>query len=253
MRFCIFSSGSKQNCFYIESNSTAVLIDMGLSLRAVRASLATIGRRIEDVSALLISHEHSDHVRGVPMLAKHTRLAIYLHPDSRAQLVCPLPTVVALRAHEPLLIGDLTIHPFPVSHDAENTFGFRVTQGGRALFLASDLGMFTEETCALARGCHAIAIESNYDISALRQSGYPAFLQARISSPHGHLSNDDAIRFLTSTIGTDTNTAFFLHLSRNSNSHTHVQAQIDAHLNARYSSTRFLIAHRDRALPMVEI
>ncbi len=210
MRFCIFSSGSKQNCFFVESEQAAVLIDLGLSFRALRASLAACGRGIEDVNALLISHEHSDHVRGVPMLAKHTKLPIYLHPDSRAQLACSLPCVRTLHAHVPVLIGDLLIQPFPVSHDAVNTFGFRITHAGRSLFLASDLGTFSEEICTLASGCQAIAIESNYDPLALRQCGYPAFLQARISGPQGHLSNDDAVRFLTMTIGSDTTAAFSL-------------------------------------------
>ncbi|HEY3378746.1 MAG TPA: MBL fold metallo-hydrolase [Armatimonadota bacterium] len=253
MRFCIFSSGSKQNCFYLESDQAAVLIDMGLSFRAVRAALATIGRDIADVSGLLISHEHSDHVRGLPMLAKRTTLPVYIHPESQARLRCPLPCVTALHAHQPVTIGDLTIHPFPVSHDAGNTFGFRITQGGRSLFLASDLGMFTEETCALARGCHAIAIEANYDPQALRQCGYPAFLQARISGTRGHLSNEEAMRFLAATIGADTTTAFLLHLSCNSNSHAHVQGQIDAQLAETHSGVRFIIAHRDRALPLLEI
>jgi phosphoribosyl 1,2-cyclic phosphodiesterase len=253
VRFCVFSSGSKQNCFYVESEQAAVLIDMGLSWRAVRAALAGIGRGMADVGGLLISHEHSDHVRGLPMVAKHTTLPIYLHAGSRARLACPLPAAQALRAHRPVTIGDLTIHPFPVSHDAANTFGFRITQGGRALFLASDLGEYSEETCALARGCHAIAIEANYDTAALRTCRYPAFLQARISGARGHLSTDDAMRFLATTIGAATTTAFLLHVSANSNSHALVQQHIDSQLAAAFSGVRFYIAHRDRALAMVEI
>lgn len=253
MRFCVFSSGSKQNCFYVESDAAALLIDMGVSFRAVRGMLAEIGREIGDVQGLFISHEHSDHTRGLATLAKRTTLPIHIHPKSYRGLNLPLAHARELHAGAPVVVGDLIVQPFPVRHDAANTFGFTITHGARTLFLASDIGGFDASTLELCGRSHAIAIESNYDLATLRQCGYPAFLKSRISGSHGHLSNDDAVRFLQHTICPDTTAAFMLHLSQNSNSHALVQQQIDEHLANQFSGVQFHISHRDRPLPMVEV
>ena len=253
MKFCIFSSGSKQNCFYLESGKTALLIDMGISFRALNVMLRALGREVSDLGGVFISHEHSDHTRGLATLTKRAALPIYLHPASKARLGLPLTHARLLYPHIPVTLGDITILPFPVSHDAVNTFGFRITDGDRSLFLASDLGCFDEAITTRTIGSHAIAIESNYDQLALHTCGYPPSLKARIRGRSGHLSNDDAVRFLQQTIQPHTLTVFLLHLSANSNSPSHVQQQIDTHLAIQFPHVTFHISHRDQALPLIEI
>ena len=253
MKFSIFSSGSKQNCFYIETDDAACLIDMGISYRGLRRMLAAVGREIGDINGLFISHEHSDHTRGLHTLTKYAATPVYIQRDSYAHLRLGLRHPVELKAHEPVILGDLSIHPFPVRHDAANTFGFKITHRDRTLFLASDLGAFDQEILDICAGSHAIAIESNYDPVELRRCGYPAFLQARISGPAGHLSNDDAVAFLKQTICDETQSAFMLHLSINSNSREIVQQRIDQHLAEAFSHVKFHVSYRDQALPLTEI
>lgn len=253
VRFCIFSSGSRQNCFYLESDEAAVLIDMGISFRCLRGMLEGLGRRPDQLSAVLVSHEHIDHTRGLPMLLKQASLPLHVHPASHRCLQLPADNLFELYAHTPLTIGDLTILPFPVQHDAVNTFGFKVIHHGRSLFLASDLGSFDETLIALSASCDAIGIEANYDVQILQQCGYPPHLKRRIRSDRGHLSNDDAMRFLHQAIGSSTRAVFMLHLSANSNSREQVQRHLDERLIAAYPGVAFYISYRDRALPLVEI
>ena len=223
MRFCIFSSGSKQNCFYLEAGRTAIVLDMGISFRALTLMLRAIGREVRDLSAAFISHEHSDHTRGLDMLCRRTALPIYMHPNSAARLGISHARVRPLQHDIPVTLGDCTLLPFTVSHDAAHTFGFTISDGTRALFLASDLGCFDAELVTRSAGCHAIAIESNYDPDALQACGYPAFLKARIRGPFGHLSNDDAVHFLRQALHAHTTSVFLLHLSANSNTPALVQ------------------------------
>jgi phosphoribosyl 1,2-cyclic phosphodiesterase len=187
------------------------------------------------------------------MLAKRSVVPVYLHPASAARLGLPLPQVLPLQHDTPVALGDVNIRPFAVSHDAVNTFGFTIAAGQRALFLASDLGCFDQEIVARSARCQAIAIEANYDREALRACGYPAALKTRIRSRCGHLSNDDMIRFLRQAIQPWTADVFLLHLSANSNSHAHVQRQIDTHLSERFPHVHFHISYRDQPLPIIEI
>ena len=140
-----------------------------------------------------------------------------------------------------------------LSHDAANTFGFKITDSASSLFLASDTGCFDQAIVREAKGSHAIAIESNHDIDMLKISRYPAYLKKRIGGRFGHLSNDSAARFIEQAATDRTRHVFFLHLSQNNNSPGLVEELIRNRLSARFPSASFHIASRDHPSDLIEL
>ncbi|HEY3377243.1 MAG TPA: hypothetical protein VGL77_07075, partial [Armatimonadota bacterium] len=147
----------------------------------------------------------------------------------------------------------IAVQPFPVRHDAQNTFGFLISTRDRTLFHASDIGSYSAETLTRCQHAHAIAIESNYDPMTLQHNAYPSFLKARISGPDGHLSNPDAVQFLLHAISETTTNVFMLHLSENSNSRQLVSQQIRTNLQPVHQHIQYHISNRDSSLPLIEI
>jgi phosphoribosyl 1,2-cyclic phosphodiesterase len=257
MKFCILSSGSKSNCFYIESGNSAILIDIGMSYRSLVKSLAMVGRDFSGIRALFITHEHSDHTKGLASFIKGcgpSAVPVFINSKSRLFLD------IELHGHEELsdgkivnIGGNLGVLPLSLSHDAANTFGFKITDGISSLFLASDTGCFDSGIVEKARGSKAIAIESNHDAGMLRVSEYPAYLKKRIGGRLGHLSNDSAVDFIELAATDSTRHVFFLHLSQNNNSPGIVEAMIKNRLSGRFPSASFHIAGQDQPPELIEL
>ncbi|MGA2142279.1 MAG: MBL fold metallo-hydrolase [Brevinematales bacterium] len=257
MKFCILSSGSKSNCFYIESDNTAILIDIGMSYRSLVKSLAQVGRDFSGIRALFITHEHSDHTKGLASFIKgcgHPGIPVFINSKSRLFLD------IELTGHEELshgkivnVGGGLAVLPLALSHDAANTFGFKITDSVSSLFLASDTGCFDSAILDKARGSQAIAIESNHDAGMLRVSEYPAYLKKRIGGRFGHLSNDSAARFIEQAATDSTRHVFFLHLSQNNNSPGIVEALIKDRLSVRFPSASFHIAGQGNPPELIDL
>lgn len=193
IRFCNLFSGSSGNSTYIESDSTKILIDAGVSCQRITKALASIGVDFDEISAILITHEHIDHTKGLTTIAKKFNTPIYATEKTWSQLAslnvineCKYTFV----PEENFKIGDLTIHPFSIPHDAIEPCGFSVLNGEKKVTVATDIGHIEERLIAEMSGSDVLLIESNYDNDTLLCGAYPYFLKKRISSDIGHLSNE---------------------------------------------------------------
>lgn len=255
MRFCCLSSGSKQNAFYIETDATAILVDAGIPYRKLARYVEEIGRNISDVEAVFVTHEHLDHVRALDKIVEKRRIPLFIHEESWNALPAPVRArdVRHIRSGDLVEWKDLIVTPFSVSHDAAHTLGFKIVHNGRTLFMATDIGSFTDEIIELSKGAHMIAIESNYDHQMLIDSFYPLALKKRIAGKNGHLSNRGSYEFLLKTITAETRNVYFLHLSENNNHPSHIETLISEDLSQRFDFVRFRIANRESPGELIDV
>ncbi len=196
---CIaLASGSSGNCLYIESGDSALLIDAGLSKREILARLSTAGGRADRVQAILVTHEHIDHMRGVYALARFLKVPVYatggtLHEFIRCRGSPIMPVeLIRCRFDEQLEIGNFTIEAFPTSHDAKEPCAFRVAEGSTSVGCCTDTGTISSGLQEWLARCDALVLESNHCPEMLKTGPYPEMLKRRIRSKRGHLSNPDA-------------------------------------------------------------
>ncbi len=229
------------------------MVDIGFSFHALLKFLSHLGKDISHISALFITHEHEDHIRGLKSFVKQTDIPIYISEKSRHFLEFHIENYQELLSQKAIALNNMEITPFSVSHDAANTFGFIIRENNTSLFLASDIGSFDETTVGLARDCEAIAIESNHDLDMLSRSFYPDHLKKRILSDYGHLSNEDAVDFIEKSVSGRTRNVFFLHLSENNNSRDIVSGLISRRLTSKYPYVQFHISNRDKPSDLIEL
>ncbi|MCR5092463.1 MAG: MBL fold metallo-hydrolase [Lachnospiraceae bacterium] len=228
MRLATIASGSSGNCTYIGTENTHLLIDAGVSMKRITEGLHELGLTPDDVSAIFVTHEHSDHISGLPMLEKHYRIPLYASAgtlEGIAKIMDPALfreiSGFRLRAQEDVTLGELTVRPFAIPHDAAEPFGFSVRhdQDGKTkkVALATDLGHYDETISTALSGADALVLESNHDIRMLQAGPYPWHLKRRILSETGHLSNDDAGRLLTGLLHDGLKGILLAHLSEVNN------------------------------------
>lgn len=216
MRFSVLTSGSKANCTFIESGDTRILIDCGLSARQTALRLGALGIDPNSLSAIVITHEHSDHIHGVPVMSRKFKLPVYANQDT-ARCIKGAFALETFNNGEKFSIGELEISPFSIVHDAVDPVGFTVEGRGIKFSQATDLGRITPLVREALRDSHAIVLESNHDHEMLQNCDYPWELKQRISSSHGHLSNDSASGLLSELMHSDLAHVVLGHLSENSN------------------------------------
>lgn len=182
----------------VEAGDTRVLVDCGFTAREVERRLAAVGVSPADLRAVLVTHEHSDHVRGVVRLAERHALEVWVTPGTWRQAGgISLPGLRLFPGHTaPLAIGDLRVTPFPVPHDAREPCQFLFEAEGNRLGMLTDAGTVTAHIQALLRECDALVLECNHDEGMLRTGPYPRALQTRVGGPFGHLSNRQAADLL---------------------------------------------------------
>lgn len=254
MRISVLSSGSKQNCFYIETETEAILVDSGLSYPKLTEYLGLIGRSASHIRAVFITHEHTDHIRGLDTFSRKHAVPVYIHADSLSASGLKLRFPEALTPDVSVELESMSVTPFPVSHDAAHTFGFLVRdRAGGTLFLASDLGKADSYTLSMAHGCRCIAVESNHDLRMLAACRYPEDLKRRIRSHKGHLSNEDAMSFLEAAVTDNTRLVFLLHLSDNANTPGIVENCLKKRLVRQFPHVEFRVSSRDHPLPLAGI
>ena len=224
MDFCSIASGSSGNCIYIGSEHTAVLVDSGLSGKKIEEGLRTFDRTGTDLNAILITHEHSDHVRGLGVLARKLHVPIYLTAGTKQALqesgylgTIPEELFHVLRADEEQQIGDLTVLPFRTSHDAAEPVGYRISAGERTAAVATDMGMYTEDTIRHLMHADILLLEANHDLHMLEAGRYPYYLKLRIMGDKGHLSNEASGRLLTEILHDNMKHIVLGHLSEENN------------------------------------
>ncbi len=223
MRFTILASGSTGNATLIETAQTAVLIDAGLSARALVRRMTAVGFDPARLTAVLITHEHSDHVGGLSVLARQLNLPVFIAPAARRHLRLPEKEAAAIRwadplaPEQPVVLGDLTLMPIAAPHDAAEPFVFTATAGGVKLGIVTDLGYIPPQVAHRLVGCQALILEANHDGDMLRAGPYPWELKQRVAGRLGHLSNDEMARFLREDFDGNAAHIVLAHLSRQNN------------------------------------
>ena len=190
---CVLSSGSKGNALYISDGATSVLIDAGLSAIAIERRLRSRGLDPASLDAIVVSHEHSDHIQGVGPLSRRYDLPVYMNEPTLAAAKQQVGNLCQTRTFQRGLgfsIGDLCLHPFSVSHDASDAVGFTIQSGAVKIGIATDLGVATQLVRHHLKGCKLIVLEANHDHEMLEQGPYPWHVKQRIQSRMGHLSNE---------------------------------------------------------------
>jgi phosphoribosyl 1,2-cyclic phosphodiesterase len=238
MEFVALGSGSEGNGTIVRAGSashqTSVLLDCGFGLRDCVARLAAVGLTPADLSGILVTHEHTDHVGGAYKLARRFGIPVYAsHGTFTAtrgdadgidiQVVC---------SHTAFSIGALQMMPFPVPHDAREPTQFTFTDGTRKLGVLTDIGCGTAHVTKVLSGCDALVLECNHDTQMLDDSAYPAMLKARIRGNFGHLSNDAAAEILAALDNSRLKRVFGAHLSRQNNAPQLARAALAATLGA---------------------
>ena len=219
MRVCLLASGSKGNAIYVESCQSRILIDAGLSAREIRKRLAVVGVDANDLDAIFVTHEHSDHIRGLGPLARMCQLPVYLHHQTCGNLpdIGALPIVEEFDDGETFAWRDLSIHTFPVTHDSVAPVGFVIETDEGKIGVATDLGIATRLVADSLKGCRVLILESNHDEDMLRDGPYPWPLKQRVRSNHGHLSNKEAANLLEGALWNGLDAVFLAHLSETNN------------------------------------
>lgn len=219
MRVCLLASGSKGNAVFIESAGTRILVDVGLSAREIAARLNGIGVDPDSLHAVLVTHEHLDHVRGVgPMVRRH-RLPLHIHPQTHDQLprLGKIDVLNEFDSDQPFLLRDLEVTPFPITHDAAEPVGFVIDTPEGKVGVATDLGVATRLVADKLCGCRVLVLESNHDEQMLQDGPYPWHLKQRIRSRHGHLSNNEAAELIDGLVWDGLDAVFLAHLSETNN------------------------------------
>ena len=221
VRLTILGSGSAGNCAYLETDETRILIDAGFSARQIRQRLATIGRTPENLTGILITHEHSDHVQGLAALCEKLRLPIYCNRATKDAIEYQLQMRLECRLFTTggsFEIGDISVETFMVPHDAQDPVGFLIRTAGGNIGFLTDLGHTNKLVIERIRPANVLVLEANHDVRMLQESPHrPWSLKQRILGRHGHLSNEAAADAAEQVISAHLQHLYLGHLSRECN------------------------------------
>lgn len=255
MNFTVLGSGSKGNCTLVESGSTRLLIDNGFSGKELIGRLAAHGIAPETLSAIVVTHEHDDHIRGVGVLARRLNLPVYANAGALGaaeQRMGRLPEVREFGTGETFAIEGLQVHPFAVSHDTSDPVGFIVSDGTARLGYCTDTGRITHLIRHHLRQCEALILEANHDVQMLREGPYPLVLQQRVLSSMGHLANADAVACADALAGERLRLLVLAHLSE-VNNHPDLVLEAARRRLAGHGHLRVMLAGQRQAGPMLEV
>ena len=261
----VLASGSRGNCALIASAKTRILIDAGVSCREIARRLQASGEDPRALSAILITHEHSDHVAGLRVLANKFQIPVYMTAathhawqrearDSKGQ-PCSLAKLEAFSAGSSFQIGDISVTPFTIPHDAADPVGFTLVTEGVKVSFATDLGYVPSSIKHHLRGSDVLLMEANHDLEMLRGGPYPWVVKQRVMSRVGHLSNDALAQFLTSDYDGGAAYVILAHLSEQNN-HPELARGAAEQALSRYGSllqNRVLLASQSEALEPIRL
>ena len=219
IRISVLGSGSKGNSTLVATEKTRLLIDAGLSRKETLARLAAVGERPDGFDAVVISHEHTDHISGLRMLALDWKVPIHISPATRDVMIwdSKLRSFEPFSPGEKFTIGDIEITPFSVPHDAVDPVAFTFETQGIKIGLVTDLGYIPEVVKQRVKGCHCLVFESNHDLDMLKVGPYPWYVKQRVMSRHGHLSNHATASFLAEEYDGGAQVLVLAHLSETNN------------------------------------
>ena len=224
MRLCSIASGSSGNCIYVGSDHTHLMVDAGISGKRIEQGLNSLELSAKDMDGILITHEHVDHVKGLGVMARKYALPIYATKGTLDEIrrmgslgVIPDELYRELHPDEPFAVGDLTVKPMHISHDAADPVAYRVEGEGKSAGIVTDLGKYDDYIVDKIQGLDVLLLEANHDIHMLEVGSYPYPLKRRILGDRGHLSNELSGKLLCRVLHDRMKAVFLGHLSKENN------------------------------------
>jgi phosphoribosyl 1,2-cyclic phosphodiesterase len=257
MRFSVLASGSKGNACYIETDDTSILIDAGLSCREISRRLGIVGVEVDRIDAVILTHEHSDHIKGAGPVSRKFDSTVYVNRStlSRCYALHKKTKVDAtFNTGDAFKINDITIETFAKSHDAADPIGLIVSSNGSRLGIITDVGISTQELEENLQGCTSIMVEFNHDLEMLENGPYPYHLKKRIRGSYGHLSNEQAGSLLKGLCHERLNNVVLAHLSEVNNTPEKALAQARASLlECNMMHIPVHVSYQDYPCPLIEV
>lgn len=224
MRLVSIASGSSGNCIYVGSDNTHILVDAGISNKRIEQGLNEIGIKGGELDGIVITHEHSDHTKGLGVLARKHGVPIYSTKETLEEIrnmkylgEYPEELLKPIYPDVDFMIGDMEVKPFRIDHDAANPVAYRIQCERKSVAVATDMGHFDQYIIDHLQGLDAILLESNHDVNMLETGPYPYYLKRRILGDHGHLSNENAGRLLNYILHDKLQKILLGHLSKENN------------------------------------
>ncbi len=248
---CILASGSRGNATFVSSGSTSILIDAGLSGIEIERRLKSKGLSPKDLDAILVSHEHTDHIQGVGVLSRRFNLPVYINSKTQGAAFPQIGKVHDVKnfaCGSTFLINDLAIHPFSISHDAEDPVGFTLNQNGTTIGIATDLGIVTAMVKEHLKGCGLLILEANHDEDMLINGPYPWSVKQRVKSRTGHLSNAASKQLLNEIQHDRLKHVILAHLSETNNTPQKAVDEVGKALNPNNVQLDVAVQHECSAL-----
>jgi phosphoribosyl 1,2-cyclic phosphodiesterase len=253
--FCPLASGSKGNCIYIGTGATKILLDAGISAKIAKERLEQMGVSLDEIDAILISHEHSDHIKGLPGLACKAGIPVFANGDTAKEIYSLLqeaPKFKIFSTGESFEFGDMEIHPFSVQHDAIDPVAFTIKIGKLKLGFCTDLGFATTLVASHLQECDYLYVEANHEPSMVHASARPLIYKQRVLSRQGHLSNEACGKLLAQVFHPGLKHAHLAHLSSECNAPEVAVKVVQAHLEEKGFSLPLSIAHQDKISQLIE-
>lgn len=252
MKTASLGSGSRGNATIVSHSNTYIMIDCGFSTIEIEKRLQRLNIEARALSAILVTHEHGDHVRGVGPLSRKYNIPVYMtHGTRKAKDFGVLPKLIEIDVENEIEIGDLQVKPFPVPHDAEEPCQFVVTEGDKELGILTDTGMITPHIKKCLERCDALLLEANHDEELLATGQYPESLKQRVASNYGHLSNKQSAKFLELIDPSRYQFLVAMHVSEKNNSSDLVRMEFSNAIGC--DSDEIQIANQDSGFDWLEL
>lgn len=253
MEFYTLASSSSGNAALVRGGGTAILIDAGISARRIAQSLTLLGMTPDELDAVLVTHEHSDHVNGIATLTKKYAVPVFASRGTAYFLPQAAAVLQRFNAGDTFSIGSLSIRSFRTSHDAADSVDYRIDAPDGSLGFLTDTGYVTDAAVEALAGVDALLLEANHDIEMLRSGPYPYHLKQRILGEHGHLSNEAAAEFALHCVQSGTRDILLAHLSAENNTPAMAEYAVARKLQAAGCPVRLGVAPKDRMSEAHEI
>ncbi len=252
--FCPLASGSKGNCYYLGTQETKILIDAGISSKVVAERLEQINVDLGEIEAIVVSHEHSDHIKGIQVLAKKLGIPVFANRDTAKgiyEAFSECPKFKIFSTGEPFVFGDVEIHPFSVQHDTLDPVAFTLKVSGCKIGVCTDLGFVTTLVKSHLQDCDYLVAEANHQPSMVHASPRPLVYKQRVLSRQGHLSNEACASLLVDVFHPGLKHIYLAHLSSECNHPDLAMKIVHEALQSRGMQASLSIAYQDNlSLPI---
>lgn len=258
MRFSILASGSTGNAFYIATDTTKLLVDAGLSGKQMDKLFGQINANPDELDGILVTHEHSDHIKGLGIIARKYNLPIYANEKTWNSMEKGIGKLTNdqkfhFESNHVKTFGDIDVESFSVSHDAVDPMFFTFNHNGQKVALVTDLGYVSERIKKTVEGADAFIFEANHDVSMLQMGGYPWNVKRRILGDYGHVSNEDCGLALSDVITDNTKRVYLAHLSKDNNMKELARMSVDQVLKERGIKMSLYDTDPASATPLYEV